>query len=730
MAEPRIEVMYETLVKKVRAYHPNPQLELLRKSYEFADRAHQGQKRSSGEPYLTHPIGVADIIADLKLDIASLCAGLLHDVVEDTSFTMEDLTVNFNSEIAYLVDGVTKLSKLRFNTSEERQAETIRKMIVAMSRDLRVVLVKLSDRLHNMRTLDFLEPSRQRRIAQETMDIYAPLANRFGINWVKTELEDSAFRSLEREAYYELARKVAKKKKERERYVKDVIAVLRKAAEDGHLSAEVQGRPKHFYSIWRKMQAREVEIDEIYDIVAFRILVNETNQCYEALGIVHNLWRPLPARFKDYIAMPKPNGYQSLHTSVIGPYMQPIEIQIRTQEMHQIAEEGVAAHWVYKEGKASPVQDVSKFTWLRQLIEDFQEVSDPKDFLERLKLDLFAEEVFIFTPKGDIRALPVGATVVDFAYAIHTEVGNHCAGAKVNNQIVPLHHELKSGDMVEILTRPNQHPNKDWLEHVKTGRARSKIKHYLLTEARERAIELGQEYLDTELRKHGTSLKAVQKKGQLKEVLELVRLQTTEEMFIKLGYGTLSVGTVVKKLIPDLEKKESAPPPPESTLGQISQRVKKIFSRRTGVRVDGVDDDLMVRYARCCAPIPGDEIIGFITRGRGLTVHRADCPRIDYLESERQIEVHWDERSIKDQNITRLVRVEVITRDERGLLAEMTAAFSTAGINIHGAHCEVKKAGGAVNIFDLMVTDRAQLDRALDRVARLAGVIKVTRVRN
>ena len=728
MAEAQLESRYQELEGLVREYHPEPNLELLRRCFEFAVEYHDGQTRRSGESYVTHLLGVAEIIAQLHLDIDSLCAALLHDVVEDTPATAEQVSQTFNDEIAFLVDGVTKLSKMRFNTSEERQAETIRKMIVAMSRDLRVVLVKLADRVHNMRTLDHMPEDKQRRIAQETMDIYAPLANRFGINWIKQELEDTSFRYLHGDAYYDLAQRVAKKRRERERYITEVIGLLDEVLIENHVRADLQGRPKHFYSIYKKMKRQNIDFEQVYDILAFRIVVEEKFQCYEALGIVHNLWKPIPARFKDYIAMPKPNGYQSLHTSVIGPYREPIEIQIRTHSMHKVAEEGVAAHWLYKEGGyGRGIQEASEFTWVRHLIEDFKEVADPRDFMERLKLDLFSQEVFAFTPKGDIRAFPVGATVVDFAYAIHTEVGDHCSGAKVNGSIVPFSYALQNGDVVEIITRKNQRPNKDWLEHVRTGRARSKITHFLRTESRQQAEKIGREMLDSELRKHGLQLKALAKKGKLKDAADALRLQTDDEMLVKLGYGTLSVKHIIKELVPEVEKTRPVTAA-QTAVGNITRKVSKLLGRKTGVRIDGIDDDLMVRYARCCNPVPGEDIIGFVTRGRGLTVHTSNCDRVDHLEPERRIEVFWDQQAIRDKEVVRTIRVEVITQDSRGILAAMSQAFSVTGINIREAHCQTK-GGRAINVFDLVVTDFKQLERAIASVRKVQGVMSVTRKR-
>jgi guanosine-3',5'-bis(diphosphate) 3'-pyrophosphohydrolase len=724
-----IEARYRNLERRIESYYPDPDFTLLRRSFSFANEHHGPQLRSSGEPYITHLLGVAEIIADLHLDMDCLCAALLHDVVEDTQVSLRDLEATFSAPIAALVDGVTKLSKLRFNTNEERQAETIRKMIVAMSRDIRVVLLKLADRLHNMRTLEHLPEAKQRRIAEETMDIYAPLANRFGIHWIKIELEDSAFRYLNRDAYYDLASRIAKKRRERERYITEVLEVLEEVMDENHIEAELQGRPKHFYSIWRKMKRQGIEFEQVYDVLAFRIIVEGKSQCYEALGVVHNLWKPIPARFKDYIAMPKPNGYQSLHTSVIGPNKEPLEIQIRTQPMHKVAEEGVAAHWLYKEkGVGHSPQNAAEFTWLRNLIDDFKEVSDPAEFMERLKLDLFSEEVFLFTPAGDIRALPTGATPIDFAYSIHTEVGNHCSGARVNGTMVPLQQELKSGDVVEIITRSTQRPTKDWLGFVRTGRARSKIRHFLRTEAREKAIEIGREHLEAELRRHGQNYKALLKKGRIDAAADAARMQSVDEMLMKLGYGTLPINQILRSITPDIDPEN---PPKPSASAKLAQAVSKRlpFKRRTtGVVIDGIEDDLMVRYANCCNPVPGEEIVGFITRGRGLTIHSADCDRIDYLEKERQLEVHWQESAIRDKSVHRTVRVEVATEDEPGMLAKMSDAFSVEGINIQEAHCRTER-GGAINQFDLRVTDFDQLERAMARVRRIPKVKHVTRQR-
>lgn len=719
-----------TIIRKVEGYHPNPDTQKIRDAFAFAKACHEGQTRKSGEPYIGHPLEVMDIIADLRLDIASLCAGLLHDTVEDTSATREQIAEMFGHDVAFLVDGVTKLSKINFNTREEAQAANFRKMVVAMSSDLRVILVKLCDRLHNMRTLKFMSSSGQERISRETMDIYAPLAHRLGISWVKTELEDLSFRYLYPDSYYEIAEKVASKKREREAFIREVISMIEDLmGEHGIRGAEVNGRPKNFWSIFRKMRRQQIEFEQVYDLLAFRVMLDERAHCYEALGLVHNLWKPIPGRFKDYIAIPKPNGYQSLHTSVIGPYQERLEIQIRTYDMHKVAEEGIAAHWLYKEGKAIPDQEDSQFAWLHRLMEEHQDNEDPREFMESAKIDLFHDEVYVFTPKGDVMGLPRGSTAVDFAYAIHTDVGHHCSGAKVNGQIVPLKHELTNGDIVQVMTSQNQRPNKDWLNFVTTARARTKIRNHIRREQRERSMELGRELLDKELKRHGTNIRAVERKKKLAEAISGSKFSTVEEMLAEIGYGRLQPDVIAEKIVPPKQRVEK-PAKSEGRLNQIWERISSINKRpptsSMGVVLDGIDN-VMVSYAKCCSPVPGDDIVGFVTRGRGLTVHARNCPRIEHLEPERRIDVSWEQDPRKKTETRRPVNVRVYCTDKPGLLANISSAFSKADVNIAQAHCLTTESQRAVNTFEVMVKDTEQLQKAMNLIERIKGVYKVER---
>jgi len=712
-----------SIIKKVRSYHPDPDIAQLRDAYEFAAAMHEGQTRKSGEPYMSHPLEVMDIIADLRLDVASLVAGLLHDTVEDTDTTVEELSGRYGEDVAFLVDGVTKLSKFQFNTREEAQAENIRKMIIAMSRDLRVILVKLADRLHNMRTLKYMNPSSQERISRETMDIYAPLAHRLGLNWVKTELEDLSFRYLHTEAYYDIAEKVASKKRQRENFIREVITILNELLSENEIGGEVYGRPKNFWSIYRKMRHNQIEFEQVFDVLAFRILVDERVQCYESLGLVHNLWKPIPGRFKDYIAIAKPNGYQSLHTSVIGPYQERIEIQIRTRDMHKVAEEGIAAHWLYKEGKAVPDRDDQKFAWLHRLMEEHQDHEDPMEFLESVKIDLFHDEVYVFTPDGDVLSFPAGATCVDFAFAIHSEVGTHCSGAKVNGMMVPLKTELHNGDIVEILTHKNQRPNKDWLNFVTTSRARTKIRNSVRREQRERSQELGRELLDKELKRYHTNIRAWERAGNLAKAAELSRFNNIDDMLADVGYGKTQPDTVVEKIYPTENKKARAAEN-ESKIGQLWDKL--VHRGKTGVVLDGIED-VMVQYAKCCNPLPGDEILGFVTRGRGLSVHTRDCARISHLERERQIAVRWANDTSVPDNARRPVSVRVFCTDKPGLLANISQAFSATGVNISQAQCVTTEDHRAVNTFEVLVQNTDQLKRAMRTIEKIKGVYKVER---
>jgi len=719
-----LERRLDSIFDKIDAYHPDPDLGTLRDAFEFADEMHEGQTRKSGEPYVAHPVEVIDIIADLRLDIASLVAGLLHDTVEDTETTVDELRDRYGEDVAFLVDGVTKLSKFPFNTREEQQAESIRKMIIAMSRDLRVILVKLADRLHNMRTLKHMPRHKQKRIARETMDIYAPLAHRLGINWIKNEMEDLCFRFLYPEEYYEVAEKVSATQEERDRFIDEVTELLEDLLGDHGMEPEIHGRPKHLWSIYRKMREQQIEFEQVYDLLAFRIILDDKSECYEALGHVHRMWKPVAGRFKDYIAIPKPNGYQSLHTTVIGPDEERVEIQIRTQEMHKVAEEGVAAHWLYKEGKAVPDKDDQQFAWLHRLMEEHQDHEDPREFLESVKIDLFHDEVYVFTPDGDVLEFPEGATCVDFAYAIHTEVGHECSGAKVNGKIVPLKHELENGDIVEIMTNDNQQPNKDWLQFVRTGRARTKIKKAVRREQRERSRELGRELLNKKLEKHGTNVSALESDGRVGEVVEHSHFESVEKMLADIGYGKTEVDDIVEKLVEEEADDEEGAS--ESRLGQIWNKITNQRQEKAGVSVGGIDD-IMVTYAQCCNPVPGDEIAGFVTRGRGLSVHTRGCDRIVHLDKERQIDVEWDDDATDKESTKRAVDIRVFSADKPGLLANMSQAFSAAGVNISQAHCTTSDDQRAVNTFQVLVSNVDQLNRAMRNIERIKGVYRVER---
>ncbi|MBL9021279.1 MAG: bifunctional (p)ppGpp synthetase/guanosine-3',5'-bis(diphosphate) 3'-pyrophosphohydrolase [Myxococcales bacterium] len=713
------------LVGRVRTYHPNADVGLIERAYEFADKAHVGQTRKSGDPYFVHPLNVAEIIADLKLDTASVCAGLLHDCVEDTTATTTDIEREFGDEVAFLVDGVTKLSKINFISREDRQAENFRKMVVAMARDIRVLLVKLCDRLDNMRTLDFMKPEAQDRIARETMEIYAPLANRLGIAKIKSELEDLAFKYLEPDAHVSLLEHVKQSAPERQKYITEVCKVLStKLAKQG-FAADVTGRAKHLYSIWRKMQAQQVDFDKVYDVIAFRCIVESVADCYAVLGVIHSQWTPVPGRFKDYVALPKPNMYQSLHTTVIGPQHERIEIQIRTHEMHRVAEQGIAAHWKYKErsGGIDP-RDAARFGWLRQLMEFQKELKDPAEFLESVKVDLFQDEVYVFTPKGDVRVFPRGSTPIDFAYAIHSEVGHHCSGARVNGGIVPLRYKLRNGDVVEVMTSPNQTPSKDWLDFVVSGRARSRIRAYLRTEQRDKSLKLGRSLLEKEM--HGASLsltKLSKNDDELRKLIEEFKVANFEELCVQVGYGKIAAKGVVDFLAPH---QGDAPPsvPPSLKEGKIEQFVRKLTGKSgPGIRLNGVDD-ILVRYTKCCNPLPGDEIVGFITRGRGVTVHRRNCPKAFDTDPDRRVEITWDAKA----RINRPVQVKVTTQNRLGILATIGTTFHEQGINISEASCRATDDGRATNVFTFLCSDLNQLKNVMRRLQKIPGVVGVERV--
>ncbi|HEY3235439.1 MAG TPA: bifunctional (p)ppGpp synthetase/guanosine-3',5'-bis(diphosphate) 3'-pyrophosphohydrolase [Polyangiaceae bacterium] len=716
----------DSIVERVQGYHPSADVELIRRAYRYSEWAHRSQTRRSGDPFFVHPAGVASIIADLKLDTASLCAGLLHDVVEDTLANLDDIRGEFGDEVATLVDGVTKLGKINFTSREDRQAENFRKMVVAMARDLRVLLIKLCDRLDNMRSLEHMPADAQERIARETLDIYAPLANRLGMQRIKNEFEDLSMRYLYPDEYRELVSKLDKMRKERDRYIEQVSRTIRARLAEQGFAAEVSGRAKHLFSILRKMQENKCEFEQVFDLLAFRICVESVADCYAVLGVIHSKWTPVPGHFKDYVALPKPNMYQSLHTTVIGPGRQRIEIQIRTHEMDRVAEHGVAAHWKYRErisGGVDP-QDAEKFSWLRELADFQQNLKDPAEFLESVKMDLFPDEVYVFTPKGDVRVFPRGATPIDFAYAIHSEVGHHCSGARANGQMVPLRYKLKNGDVMEVMTSPSQQPSKDWLDFCVTTRARTRIRAFLRTEQRVKSINLGRELLEGAMRTAGMSLtRFLKNEPEVHRVTAAHKAPTTDELLLLIGYGRLDAEDVVAT-VRSKQPEGSVHPPPEFKAGRIERLMRKMTGRdQGGIRVSGVDD-VLVRYAKCCNPLPGDAIIGFITRGRGVTIHRRECGKAFDTDPERRVEVSWDSGA----RVNRSVQLRVTTANSPGILATVSQTFSAQSINISEANCRADDDGRARNVFTFQVSDLSQLKTVMRALSKLDGVVEVARV--
>ncbi|HWP99699.1 MAG TPA: bifunctional (p)ppGpp synthetase/guanosine-3',5'-bis(diphosphate) 3'-pyrophosphohydrolase [Vicinamibacterales bacterium] len=714
-------IRFEDLAEKVRAHNPEADIELLRRAYVFTAVAHKGQVRHSGEPYLVHPLEVADILADMRLDLVTVAAGLLHDVVEDTLTTIDRIAELFGPDVAHIVEGVTKLSAIPFSSSEERQAENFRKMLLAMIDDVRVMVVKLADRLHNMRTLHFLPEERRLKIAQETRDIYAPIANRLGMSKLKNELEELAFRHLEPEAYESLRAAVEARRKATEETIEELRRTIAAKLREAQVPVlRVEGRIKRLFSIHQKLKRQRIDLDQVYDLVALRVITATVKDCYAALGIIHQTWSPVPGRIKDFIAMPRPNGYQSLHTSVISERGFPFEVQIRTAEMHRVAEEGIAAHWKYKEGRVGAERDEQYFVWLRQLLEWQQEVRDPQEFLQNLKIELYPEEVYIFTPKGEVKALPRGATPVDFAYAIHTDVGHQCVGARVNGKMVPLRTRLKNGDIVEIVTAPGHKPSRDWLNFVVTSRARNKIKHFIHAEEKARAIELGRKLFEKEARRFDLNLREVASPEALARAAAEQGMQKPEELFAAIGYGKLAPRTVLARLVPQEALREKAP---ETALGSVVRRVLGGGEER--IKVRGFDDVLVFR-ARCCNPIRGEKIVGYITRGKGVSVHAAACPNVLNLlyDPERRIEVEWD-RTADPAPYT--VRLSIQVQDRRGILADVSARI--AGINTNIRNVEASSNGQQRGRIDMTVEiqDLKHLEKVIKSLRSVEGVIDVER---
>lgn len=690
--------------------------ELLVRAYKFSDVAHAGQVRHSGEPYVSHCIEVARILADLQLDTTTVVSGLLHDIVEDTAITIEDVAREFGSEIAQIVDGLTKIANLPLSSREERQVENYRKLLLSIAKDARVILIKLADRLHNMRTLDYLEPEKQRRVAQETRDLYAPLAHRFGMAKVRWELEDLAFKHLEPDAYKTLAKLVAAKRGEREQLIAQMREPLEKRLTDaGIADVDVTGRPKHLWSIYKKMQQRDRPYEDIYDLLAIRVIVPNVLECYHALGVIHDGWTPVQERIKDYIAQPKSNGYQSLHTTVFGPGRQLFEIQIRTRDMHRTADFGIAAHWLYKESSRSADDLDRQLAWFRQVLELQLDAETPGEFLEFLKLDLYQDEIFVFTPTGDVIQLPKGATPLDFAFSVHTQVGAHCAGAKVNGRIAPLSRELKNSETIEILTNPNAKPSRDWLSHVRTGRARHKIRQMLRLEERSSAMRLGREIIERELRRR--RLPKIDDHG-LQPIAKLLKLKDATHLIASVGAGDVHVLQVLKALHPDLETAE--PAEKQSTLERIVDRVR---GTGKGIRIQGADG-LLVRYSQCCQPVPGDQVVGYVTRGRGVSIHRGDCPNLLLLahEPERRLDIDW--REMAGERF--IVRLAMEGTDRRGLYADVAAAVSATGTDIKSL--ELKTTDGRVTGSAMVeVENLAHLERIMKAARRVKGIAAVSR---
>ncbi len=721
----------DELCEIVLNYNPKASCQRLKEIYDYSEKAHTGQVRRSGEPYISHPLGVAGILAHLRLDVDTIATGLLHDTVEDTEATLEEIKTKFGPSVAHLVDGVTKISQMRFRHTHEKQGENIRKMIVAMGKDVRVVLVKLADRLHNMRTLDHMPFEKQERIATETLDIYAPLASRLGINWLKVELEDLSFRFSNPEAFYDLSQKVQSKKNEREKYIEDVKRdILKELAQRLKAKFRVKGRPKHLYSIHKKMISDGIAYEQVNDVLAFRVILGTVSECYEALGHIHSIWRPIPGRFKDFIAMPKSNNYQSLHTTVIGPGLKRIEIQIRTDEMDLIAEQGIAAHWKYKETESVGRKDTGEvsaqeFNWLRELVNLHQQTGDSDEFLENVKSDLFESDIYVFTPKGEVKAFPDGATPIDFAFSVHTEVGIKCVGAKINGKGVPLRYQLKNGDFVEIITQNTQKPSKDWLKICVTSRAKTKIRAFIKTEERQKAFEVGMILLDKAFRKIGSSFAKYAKAPELEKFMKDRGCNAVDDLRVQVGYGKITPQNIID-LFPDLNK--SLVTTEDEETSYLKKAFKAAIAKKKKssslVIVDGMSE-FLVHYAKCCNPIPGDSIIGFVTLGRGIVIHRADCARTFEMDEQRRVDVQWN---VEKSQVDRMVRVRVISTDTRGLLIKFSEVFHSRGINIHNAQIRTTRDNKAICLFDVSVKDTAQLGLVMQDLQKITEVIGVTRI--
>jgi GTP pyrophosphokinase len=718
--------MIEKLKEKIREYYKDADLSLVEKAYNLAQEAHKEQKRVSGEDYINHPISVAYILADLQLDTATITAGILHDVIEDTPYSFEDIKKEFGEEVAVLVDGVTKLSKLDFVSREEQQAENLRKMLIAMAKDIRVILIKLADRLHNMRTMKHMPPNKQKAKAQETLEIFAPIAHRLGISKIKWELEDLSLRYIDPEGYYALVNKVATKRKEREEYIQYVIDTLNRKLDEMDIVTDIQGRPKHFYSIYSKMVYKNKDFGQIFDLIAVRIIVDNIKDCYGVLGIVHTLWKPIPGRFKDYIAMPKVNMYQSLHTTVIGPKGDPVEIQIRTWEMHRTSEYGIAAHWKYKAGKNSTDDFERKLTWLRQLMEMQGDLLDSREFMETLKIDLFTDEVFVFTPKGDVINLPKGSSPIDFAYTIHSAIGNQCVGAKVNGKIVPLDYKLQNGNIVEVLTSSNSNgPSRDWLNIVKSSQARNKIRQWFKKEKRDENIQKGKEILEKEVRRQGYQYSELFKTDWTENLLKKFNYNSIDDLYATVGYGGLTLNQILFPLKEEYNKAHGKSKNKDNLdIKQFKKSSKEKSATLNGVKVSGFRD-MAVRFSKCCNPVPGDKIIGYITRGRGVSIHRADCTNINnFGGTERIVDVSWE----SDAKVNYQAEIQIKAKDQQGLISNVSNVLAETKIPVTAMNARTTKNGTAYINLTLEVKGAEELDKLLKGFNKIKGVISTHRI--
>ena len=707
------KVRINDILDKLLPVSAPEEISLVNKAYIYSAKVHQGQTRLSGEPYLVHPITVAKILTDMNMDVPTIVTGLLHDVVEDTYTTIEEIEKMFGKEIATLVDGVTKISKLEFKSKQQKVAENFRKLIVATTNDIRVIIVKIADRLHNMRTLEFMPEDKQIRIARETLDIYAPLANRLGISWIKSELEDLSLKYLKPAEYNYIKKKIEEIHGEKDKYINDVIKIIKRNLDYYKIDGNISGRLKHFYSIYKKMIKRNIDISQIYDILAFRIIVKTVQDCYQVLGIIHSLWKPIPGRFKDFIAMPKSNMYQSLHTTVIGPFGDFIEIQIRTEEMHKIAEEGIAAHWLYKENKTKDDESFKVFNWLRQVMELKDDIGDANQFFSTVKSEVLADSVYAFTPVGELIELPVGATPIDFAYAIHTGVGNKCTGAKVNGAIVPLKYQLKTGDRVEIITSKNARPNKDWLQFVKTSKARSKIRQFIKKESFDTNVSIGKALLEKAMAEHKVELDSKKKEKEILEIAKDFNFVDIETFYASIGYGKISPKQVVNRLIPEeLKKKETK-----------KYKIEKKSKNFTGVIIDD-ESNYMVNFGKCCNPLPGDDIVGFITRGKGVTIHSVDCKNLPNLDPDRLIDAKWDDSKVEK----RVVKLKVVAKDRKGLLLEMTDIIDKVGLNMTNVHIDTTDDGLAISYFFIEMQSSSEYAMLVNKLNKIPGILSIEKV--